>query len=317
MSLAKEKAEHPAPERWPRIRQEYRAVFSATFRSSAVWFFCALLLIAIGLLLLRGQGAFILNELPFLVLVPIFALLTIPLTLKVRQLAPIETHCSRSRLWWQIALLFIIILFMTYRALIFNRLDPFHLPLLYTLAFWTNDFLGPGNAFANWIAVPVLYFVLPLIILLLLKANVREMGLGRGYHGWRVALLWSILPLVGLGVLLVLGVASLRIIIIRAANNVFQNGFFEEFLFRGALMTRLCFLLRGDWGIVLSALIFGFFHIGVQTQLFGGDWLAGAASTIVNQAVLGLGFAVIFARTRNLLASSVVHIVLDTLSSFT
>jgi hypothetical protein len=93
MSLAKEKAEHPAPERWPHIRQEYHAVFSATFRSSAVWFFCALLLIAIGLLLLRGQGAFILNELPFLVLIPIFALLTIPLTLKVRQLAPIETHC--------------------------------------------------------------------------------------------------------------------------------------------------------------------------------------------------------------------------------
>jgi membrane protease YdiL (CAAX protease family) len=198
----------------------------------------------------------------------------------------------------------------------FNRPGIFPIPLLSPLTSWTISFFGQGKLFANRIAVPVLYFVLPLIILLLLGANIREIGLGRSYHGWRVALLWSILPLIGLGVFLVLGVASLGGIAIRVANNFFQNGFFEEFLFRGALMTRLCYLLRNDWGLILSTLIFGFSHIGVQTQAFGGDWLLGVASTIVNQAVLGLGFAIIFARTRNLLASSVFHVILDTFSGF-
>ncbi|HLI08460.1 MAG TPA: CPBP family intramembrane glutamic endopeptidase [Ktedonobacteraceae bacterium] len=317
MSLRKERAENTTAQRWLQIRQEYRAVFVATLRSSAAWFFCAVLLIAIGLLLLRGREDLIAGNLPFLVLVLIFALLTIPLTSHVRQLAPIETHCSRSQLWWQVALLLIIILFVTYRAAVFSQPGTFHIPFLYALVYWTINFLGPGNLFANWIAVPVLYFVLPVIVLLLLGARWSETGLGRGYHGWRVALLWSLLPLVGLGLFLILGIASLRIILIRAANNFFQNGFFEEFLFRGALMTRLSYLLSSDWGLVLSTLIFGLFHTGTQTQSLGGDWLAGAASAIVSQAVLGLGFAIIFARTRNLLASSVFHVILDTFGSFT
>lgn len=317
MSLMKEDAEDAPVERWQQIRQEYRVVLSATLRSNATWFFCAILFIAIAILLLRGRGDFILGELPVIVFVLILALLTIPLTTGIRQLAPIESHCTRSRLWWQVALLLLVILFVAYRAIVFALPGAFHIPLLYPLANWTINFLGPGNAFANWIAVPFLYFVLPLIVLLLLGAHWSELGLGRGYHGWRVALQWGILPLIGLGFFFFQGVASLRIIVIRVANNFFQNGFFEEFLFRGALMTRLSYLLRSDWGLVLSSLLFGLFHIGVQTQSLGGDWLAGAASTIVEQAMLGLGFAFIFTRTRNLLVSSVFHVLLDTVSSFT
>ena len=78
-------------------------------------------------------------------------------------------------------------------------------------------------------------------------------------------------------------------------------------------MTRLSYLLCDDWGLVLSTLIFGLFHIGVQTSAVHGDWLAGAAYTIIDQAVIGLGMAIIFLRTRNLLASSIFHVLLDTL----
>ena len=64
--------------------------------------------------------------------------------------------------------------------------------------------------------------------------------------------------------------------------------------------------------MVLSSLIFGLFHIGAQTSALHGDWLGGAAYAITDQAVLGLGFEIIFLRTRNLLASSIFHVVLDT-----
>lgn len=316
MSLSKEKTESNSPQRWQQIRQEYRVVLSATFRSSAAWFFFVVLLIAVGLLLLKGQDASVLSELPFLVFILLFVLLTLPLTIGIRQLAPIEMHGSRKRLWWQVTILLIIIAFVTYRDVVFNMPGTPHVPLLYPLASWTINFLGPGNDFANWIAVPVLLFAIPLIVLLLLGARWSEIGLGRGYHVLRVTLLWCILPIIGLALFPMLGIASFGQIGIQIANNFFQNGFFEEFLFRGALMTRLCRLLRTDWGLVLSALVFGLFHIGLQTQSLGGDWLAGAASTIVQQAVLGLGMAIILVRTRNLLASSVFHVILDTISSF-
>ncbi|HEU0000177.1 MAG TPA: CPBP family glutamic-type intramembrane protease [Ktedonobacteraceae bacterium] len=34
---------------------------------------------------------------------------------------------------------------------------------------------------------------------------------------------------------------------------------------------------------------------------------------IIDQAVIGLGMAIIFLRTRNLLASSIFHVILDTI----
>jgi Na+/H+ antiporter NhaB len=96
MLLGKAKAETTSAERWQQIRQEYRVVLLAIFTSSAAWFFGDLLLLALGLLLVRGRGALILGALPFLVLVLLLAFLTIPLTPHVRQLAPIESHCSRA-----------------------------------------------------------------------------------------------------------------------------------------------------------------------------------------------------------------------------
>jgi membrane protease YdiL (CAAX protease family) len=304
MSLLEEKAEIPPSGRWRNIGQQYRKTLSAVLRSSATWFFCAILLAALVLLALKGRFAVILASLPLTAFFAVFALLTIPLTDGVTSLAPIETHCSRRQLWWQVALLLVVILFVAYRGIVFNMPGALQIPLLYPFAHWSFSFLGAQPTFlGNWIAVPLLYFLIPLALLLLLGARWSELGLGRGYRSWQVLLLV---------VFLVIGATSLVLLLLTVASNLFQNGFFEEFLFRGALMTRLSYLIRGDWGLVLSALIFGLFHIGVQTSALHGDWLAGAAYAIIDQAIFGLGMALVFLRTRNLLASSIFHVLLNT-----
>jgi membrane protease YdiL (CAAX protease family) len=313
MSLLEEKAELPPSGRWQNIGQQYRATLSAVLRSNATWFFCAVLLAALVILALKGRFDVLLASLPLTAFFAVFALLTIPLTGGVTRLAPIETHCSRRQLWWQVALLLVVILFVAYRGIVLNMPGALQIPLLYPFAHWSFSFLGAQPTFlGNWIAVPLLYFLIPLALLLLLGARWSELGLGRGYRSWQVLLLWSALPLIALVVFLVIGAISLVPLLLTVAGNIFQNGFFEEFLFRGALMTRLSYLIRRDWGVVLSSLVFGLFHIGVQTSALHGDWLAGAAYTIIDQAIFGVGMAIVFLRTRNLLASSIVHVLLNT-----
>ncbi|MBP2017814.1 membrane protease YdiL (CAAX protease family) [Symbiobacterium terraclitae] len=88
-----------------------------------------------------------------------------------------------------------------------------------------------------------------------------------------------------------------------------QNGFSEEFLFRGALQTRLSQLLGDGWGLVLASLVFGIVHLGLNTKSLGGDYLAGLAASVVFQATSGLLFGLTFMRTRSLIAPTEVHIV--------
>jgi membrane protease YdiL (CAAX protease family) len=95
----------------------------------------------------------------------------------------------------------------------------------------------------------------------------------------------------------------------RLLSNAIQNGFFEEFLFRGALQTRLRRILNPAWAVVIQALIFGVWHLGLgYTNTAYDGFLPAVTATLVNQAVLGLAFGMIFERTRNLLAPSVVHV---------
>jgi hypothetical protein len=89
----------------------------------------------------------------------------------------------------------------------------------------------PGNVVAN----PLQYFVIPFLLLLLLGARPRELGFRKGNKAGRVSLLWLALPLVVWVGLLVTGNLAPQALVRRIISNTFQNGFFEEFLFRGAL----------------------------------------------------------------------------------
>ena len=91
-----------------------------------------------------------------------------------------------------------------------------------------------------------------------------------------------------------------------------QNGPWEEFLWRGAVQTRLVILLGSPWGIVISSLMFGVWHLRAQLGHSGGDVAVALARTIIMQSVTGLAFGFVYWRTRNLAACSVTHVVFNT-----
>ena len=98
-------------------------------------------------------------------------------------------------------------------------------------------------------------------------------------------------------------------------GHLLQNGFSEEFLFRGAFQTRLRAFMTSDWALVIQALVFGLWHIGFDTQTMGGDVLAGLALGIASHSVMGLALGILFQRTRNLIAPSLVHVANNMFSS--
>jgi membrane protease YdiL (CAAX protease family) len=166
---------------------------------------------------------------------------------------------------------------------------------------------GPGNALAN----PVQYFVIPLLLLLLLGARLPELGLSRGHRAWQVSALWSALPLITWLALMPNGLLPPNVLARRLIGNSLQNGFFEEFLFRGALQTRLNRIMPPIGALALQAALFGLWHLDGNTRMMGGDMLAGAAACLVSQTISGLAYGLVFSRTRNLLAPSVAHVMMN------
>lgn len=180
-----------------------------------------------------------------------------------------------------------------------------------------SDFVGmlydAGRALpvphANYLANPVLYVVLPGAAVLALGASWRGIGFRKGWRPWRVVAAWSA-PVVGIWVyaMITSGLGMGRIV--RAlVSHTFQNGFMEEFLWRGVIQTRLARLWSPGWGLVLASLLFGWWHIDSITDWSGDDWWLAGALNVVVQAPFGLAMGVIFDRTRNLLAPSVIHAV--------
>jgi len=227
-----------------------------------------------------------------------------------RPLPPTEApRQSPRRVWIQLGVLGVII--------VLTALQPQGLPLWSPLVARLQAageatlpvewFGGPGNALAN----PVMYFVIPLLLLLALGARPRELGLGRGHRVAQASLVWLAAP--GLVLLLsaLFGAITAQVFVRRVISNFFQNGFFEEFLFRGALQTRLSRFLAPPWALVAQAFLFGVWHIRPNLVAFDGDVLAALAWCIVSQGVIGLAFGFVFHRTRNLVAPTVAHVMMN------
>jgi len=223
----------------------------------------------------------------------------------------IRTGRARPATWWQLGVVTVIVLV--------TAIGPSSVPIWSDVVGWFHDlgesflpvrwFGGPGNAIAN----PIQYFVAPLVLLLALGARARCLGLGRGHRVWRVSVLWLALPAaVSLG-LVVMGAVGPQTVARRFIANAFQNGFFEEFLFRGALQTRLSKVMSEPWAWMVQALVFGLWHVRANTQMMDGNVAAGLAVCIVSQFVTGLAFGHVFRTTRNLIAPSVAHVATNVL----
>ena len=116
---------------------------------------------------------------------------------------------------------------------------------------------------------------------------------------------------------LAFGYLSFSVLARRWLSHLLINGFGEEFLFRGALQTRLRALLSPSWAIVIQALLFGIWHFGKNFNNLRSAGInittAAIAFSVIRSAAFGLAYGIIFQRTRNLLACSVIHVVANSL----
>lgn len=216
---------------------------------------------------------------------------------------------SRARLRAQLAWLVFVVAATGWGGLVFHGVVTARVPL------WDPVVQAAGDLGARWLSVewvggprlalanPTAYFVLPLAGLLLLGARFRSLGFGPGHRVLAVSALVCALPVgwIALRATSVPQVASALL------GTTLQSGPFEEFLFRGALQTRLVPFVGRRWAVGLQALAFGLWHLGVAAQDGGSLWLA-AAHTLVSQATTGFLFGLVFLRTRNLWASSLLHV---------
>lgn len=288
----------------------------AALQTRALWFFFAVWLLSNALLLARG----LLEPLGVVYGLSVFALTaaTVLITRPAPPGAAAPPAAERRRLWLQVAFILLIVALTAVRGLVFHNVVYWRVPL------WTDLFdtveaaaVTYGVPNPNYLSNPLAYFVIPLAGLLLLGARWRTLGFEPGRSVGRVLLLWCALPLLIMAYLVLGGQVALLRAGQAVVSNSLQNGFFEEFLMRGALQTRLARLLPPAWALVITALIFGAWHLGLGFANTGGDsLLAALASTLANQAALGLAFGAIFVRTGNLLAPSVVHVMLNVVGAF-
>jgi membrane protease YdiL (CAAX protease family) len=288
-------------------------VLATVGASPAAWLLAGIWLASALALAAAGRG-FPFDE---LLVLPAYLLLSL-LTVAITRAAP-EARAAgpeRRRLHLHVGLILLLVLLTAWRGLVFHGVVGAEAALpVWSLLVDALQRLGDrwfGNA--NSIANPVLYAGLPLLVLLLAGARLSSLGFGRGHHVGGVLLLWCAVPAAMFAYGVVAGQLTLGQLAGRFLSNSLTNGFFEEFLFRGALQTRLRPLVGVGWALVLQALVFGAWHLGLGfTETAHAGWLPAFASTLVHQAIVGLGFGIVFERTRNLLAPSVVHVVANSL----
>jgi membrane protease YdiL (CAAX protease family) len=97
----------------------------------------------------------------------------------------------------------------------------------------------------------------------------------------------------------------------QVALNVFRNGFSEEFLFRGVLLSRLRAVVNDDWALFTQAMLFGVWHYGADVRASEGNPLVTACFMITVQAVFGYSLGYLALRTRSIAIGAAFHAIAD------
>jgi len=169
-----------------------------------------------------------------------FCVITVGITRKEHKPKVKLSLIRQSLLLLQIAVIAFFVLIAGYTSLMFHGVVERHpipvwSPIIRAFGHlgeqvFSPDIVGnPALAMAN----TAKYFLLPLPFLLLLGARFSQLGFCRGHRTLFVLALWCFVP-VGLWMyLLTFGRLSFRVLIRRFLMHLLQNGFGEEFLYRG------------------------------------------------------------------------------------
>ena len=290
------------------MKSQLTSLLKEAMHSPAARFYVAVWFVAAAYMTTTGRVVSVMAYFGILVAVLVLCGVTIWMTEPDNASSP-NSSSSKKAPVLQLIILLLIILVTGYEHSIFHGANLPHLPfwrqaqgILYEAS---QSLFGRGDVFWN----STKYFVIPLVLLLALGARFRSLGLSAGHRIWRVTGLWCGIPIVILFMQLVVGQVGLIRIGNQLLSHFLQNGFFEEFLFRGALQTRLRMLTSRSWAIVIQGLLFGVWHLGLEYKMTGHSDIIAALATTILSSIGGIAFGVIFERTRNLIASSVFHIV--------
>jgi membrane protease YdiL (CAAX protease family) len=301
-----------------------REVFKPVLTCPAAWCFATIWAIAAIYLVAIGRVFIVLQCLCLLVIVMFFCMITVGITRTEHKPKVKLSGIRQGLLLLQIAVIAFFICITWYTSLMFHGVLESHTipvwsPIIGAFShlgkqLFSTDIVGyPALAMAN----PAKYFLLPLPFLLVLGARFSELGFRRGHRTLSVLTLWCFIPVVVWAYLLAFGRLSCRVLIHRWLSHLLINGFGEEFLFRGALQTRLKALLNPSWAIVIQALLWGIWHFGKNFNHLKyvdiNDTIAIIAFCIIGSATFGLSRGIIFERTRNLVACSIIHIAKNSL----
>jgi len=157
-----------------------------------------------------------------------------------------------------------------------------------------------------------LYVGIPSLVLAAFGVRGRGLWVRLGERGWIAAgVTWIAPSAIALGLDIAQHEVSLGDVAGRIATNVFQNGFSEEFLFRGALLTRLRFVMRDEWALFAQAIVFGAWHYGADMKEAHGDLVYAMTIMITVQASFGYAIGFLALRSRSLLFPSIAHALAD------
>jgi membrane protease YdiL (CAAX protease family) len=248
-----------------------RDILKPVLTSTAAWCFAVIWTTGAVYLAAIGRTDTTVPSLCLLATIIFFCVITVAITKKEHKPKVKLSQKRRSLLLLQIAVIALFICMTLYTSLMFHSIvDQRPIPVwsdiigafsrLGERVFTTDIVANPTLAMAN----PAQYFLLPLLFLLLLGANFRELGFCRGHRTLSIVALWCFIPAGVLIYLLAFGHLSCRVLIRRWLSHLLINGFGEEFLLRGALQTRLRVLLNPSWAIVIQALTFGIWHFAVH-----------------------------------------------------
>jgi hypothetical protein len=148
---------------------------------------------------------------------------------------------------------------------------------------------------------------LTVIMILIRRSESPEYGIQKGaYKGS----LKYMLPLTFLALMLIPYFFLIPVIepLPAAILHIIYVGVMEEFIFRGLVFRAVEIITDENKAIIISSILFGLFHL---VNLSGDDPVWYVVLQVAFTAAIGLGFAVLRAKTGSIFACMIIHAVLD------